>query len=174
LSKSIRLTVILLAIIGVTVAAYFGFFMGSSAPDLETGTDVGQLAPDFTLTDLQGNSFTLSSYRGKTVIVGFMSTTCHFCRVEMPELVRFHEEYKTKDVVLMSLDVRVGSTQSLRQFKEEFGAEWIFAPNADDVAREYKIFGIPTKFLIDPNGVIVWKKAGASTYAGLSSRVDEL
>ena len=57
--------------------------------NLETGILKGQLAPDFALTDLQGNTVGLTNLKGKKVLVNFWATWCPPCRVEMPHMKNF-------------------------------------------------------------------------------------
>jgi thiol-disulfide isomerase/thioredoxin len=68
-----------------------------------TGTDIGQLAPDFTLTDLQGEALKLSDFRGLSVLINFWASTCPYCREEMPMLQRLSEKYP--ELVVIGINV---------------------------------------------------------------------
>src|SRR6056297_1909138 len=62
---------------------------------LQTGGLVGNPAPDFTLTDMQGRSVSLSDYRGQVVLVNFWATWCPPCREEMPSMETLYREQRT-------------------------------------------------------------------------------
>jgi peroxiredoxin len=141
------------------------------------GTSIGELAPDFTLTDINGNEFSLSDFRGQVVVLDLMATWCYWCVVEMPELVAFYEDYGDRGVVMISVDVDPTETaDDLRSFAERFGAQWIFANDTMEarVGATYQVVGIPTKYVIDQNGIIRWKHTGATSYSTLASVVEEL
>lgn len=166
-----------ITIVVVTISALsigYTYLYNAQGASLEVGTDVGNLAPDFSLRNLQGETFSLSSYRGKVVIIDFMSTSCFYCMIEMPDLTDFYEEYQGKDLEILSLDIWPETEDQLRKFKEEFGAEWVFAAFADEVALDYKVTGIPTKYMIDEKGVIIWKQRGSSKISVLSEEVGKL
>ncbi|KXB06378.1 hypothetical protein AKJ53_00450 [candidate division MSBL1 archaeon SCGC-AAA382F02] len=139
------------------------------------GTKVGESAPDFTLTDIDGNTFSLSDYRDNVVILDFMATWCSWCVYEMPDLVKFHENYVSQGVVMLSVDVTTSETKAqLRSFKEEYGAEWTFARDTANVGTTYGVKGIPMKYMLNQDGVIVWKHSGATSYSTLESEVSKL
>jgi len=170
LSKYIIITVIAISALSIG----YTYLYNAQGASLEVGTDIGNLAPDFSLRNLEGETFSLSSYRGKVVIIDFMSTTCFWCMIEMPDLVNFYEEYKGKDIEILSLDISPETEDQLRKFKEGYGAEWVFAVLANEVALDYKVTGIPTKYMLDKKGFIVWKQLGASNFSVLSEEVDKL
>ncbi len=73
---------------------------------LEPAPEVGRLAPDFTLADLDGNQVSLSDFRGEAVFLNFWATWCPPCRAEMPEIEAIYQEYKNKDVVVIGVDIK--------------------------------------------------------------------
>lgn len=181
LASSIITIMVMGLIIGVVVGVYF---MTISSPEnsasgggenVSIGTDVGERAPDFTLTDIDGNEFSLSDYRDNVVILDFMATWCTWCVREMPDLVKFHDNYGSQGVVMISIDVTISETkEQLRNFKNGYGAEWTFARDTANVGTTYEVSGIPTKYMINQDGVIVWKHSGATSYSTLESEVSKL
>lgn len=84
------------------------------------------VAPPFTLTSIDGTTFSLNDYRGKVVVVTLVATWCHLCNEEMQELVQLRQEYP--DVVLITVSVDPTDTdETLRSFKERYNADWLFA-----------------------------------------------
>ncbi|WP_175614633.1 peroxiredoxin family protein, partial [Piscibacillus halophilus] len=72
-------------------------------PDESTvGLNIGSMAPDFELKNLEGETVKLSDYRGQKVMLNFWATWCPPCRAEMPDMQKFYEE---KDVVILGVDL---------------------------------------------------------------------
>lgn len=119
----------------------------------ETAPTLGYLAPDFTLQDLNGQSVSLSSFRGKPVLLNFWATWCPPCRKEMPELQEFHRRYGDQ-VVLVGVNWGEG-TSTVKRFLDQLGVSY---PNLIDERGTafvlYRLTGIPESFFIDPEGYL--------------------
>jgi thiol-disulfide isomerase/thioredoxin len=112
------------------------------------------MAPDFTLTTLDGDSITLSDFRGKTVFINFWATWCSPCRAEMPDIEAIYQEYKNKDVVVIGVDLGEDEDK-VRRFVQDGGYNWIFTlDEAVKVGSEYRVRAIPTSFFLDQDGII--------------------
>jgi thiol-disulfide isomerase/thioredoxin len=111
-------------------------------------------APDFTLRGLQGNAFTLSSLRGKVVLLDFWASWCGPCRVLMPDLERLHRELKSRglDVVAINVDE---PPEIVREFLSEnhYTFTELLDPHAE-VTRRYRARYIPTVVVIDTEGKV--------------------
>jgi len=80
----------------------------------------GMVAPDFSLTDIDGNVFRLSDFSGKVVLIDFMNTGCGSCRDQIPHFKVIHEEYGD-EVVIMSIAIDPHESEELlRSFIEQF------------------------------------------------------
>ena len=151
----------------------------SSTVDLDTekatiGVNVGDLAPDFTLIDLDGNQLSLSDFRGKMVFINFWATWCPPCRAEMPEMEAIHQEYKAEDVIVIGVDI-LESEDKVRQFIEHGGYSWTFVIDATGaVAADYNINVIPTSYFIDEEGIIRAVDFGAMTKRTIEARLAEM
>jgi peroxiredoxin len=113
------------------------------------------LAPDFTVIDTEGNSFSLTDFRGDVVLLEFMQTNSSECIEQVQYLKTLHSEFD-KDVVLISLSVDQNDTMDdLRQFRETYSTTWIYALNTSDVYTEkYHVTSVPNICLIDQGGFI--------------------
>src|SRR5882762_6373476 len=69
---------------------------------------IGQSAPSFKLTGLDGKSYSLEQFRGKYVVIHFAATWCPFCNAEAPHLEQLYKTYKEKDVQVFLVDVKEG------------------------------------------------------------------
>ncbi len=119
------------------------------------------LAPDFSLTDINGKTFTLSSLRGKIVVIDFWGSWCGWCIKGMPEMKKYYEKYKGK---LEIVGVDCGDTQEKwKSAVKELGLPWIHVYNPKgmgDITQTYGIQGFPTKFIVGKNGELLHTVVG--------------
>ncbi len=133
------------------------------APTPTEGTNVGNLAPDFQLYNLDGESVSLSDFRGKPVRINFWAIWCSACRSEMPYLQQVYEEWSTKRLVLLAINMGDNPSQ-VREFIQDQNFSFpVLLDTALDIAQKYNIRFAPTTFLIDKDGVIQNVKIGASS-----------
>ena len=137
-------------------------------------------APDFTLTDQDGNVHTLSDYKGKTVFLNFWATWCPPCRSEMPEIQKLYEEYGYNEGDLVVLGVAApnvgqeGDLDSVTAFLTE--NEYTFPvvmDNMGTVTFTYGIRAYPTTFMISEDGSIYGYVEGALTEDLMRSIVEQ-
>lgn len=144
---------------------------GAKAGELEPAPEAGHPAPDFALTDLDGNTVRLSDLRGKVVFINFWATWCPPCRAEMPEIEAVHQEYKDKGVVVIGVDISEPES-TVRQYIQRGGFTWtIVMDSTGEVARNYNIAAIPTSFFLDREGVIRAVNIGAMTKRAMEEKL---
>ncbi|RFZ92110.1 AhpC/TSA family protein [Mucilaginibacter conchicola] len=125
-------------------------------------TAIGSLAPDFTQNDVNGKPVSLSSFRGKYVLVDFWASWCGPCRQENPNVVKLFNKYKGKNFTILgvSLDKNTGKDAWLAAIKND-GLTWTQVSDLQFwnnlAAKLYNVQSIPANFLIDPQGKIVAK-----------------
>ena len=120
---------------------------------------VGDMAPDFTLMGTDGTEFTLSSQRGKVVMLQFTASWCGICRSEMPHIEsRIWQPHKNDtDFVLMGVD-REEPRETVIEYTEKLGTTYpMLLDDKGDVFAQYALrkSGITRNVLIDRNGRIV-------------------
>jgi len=118
-------------------------------------------AHGFTLPDINGKKVSLSEFKGKVVILNFWATWCGPCRAEMPSLNKLYIALKDKGLAVIAISVDT-SEKTVRPFIKEQKLSFPVLMDKDKAVSfdEYGIFGLPTTFLIDRNGMIVEKIPG--------------
>ncbi len=123
---------------------------------------IGNPAPFFSLTSLDGRRYSLESLRGKPILLNFWASWCVPCRLEMPLLEEFHREWASQGLVV--LGVNDEAPEIARRFLEEQG--YTFPTLADETnaaGRAYAVESIPTTVGIDKTGRVAFQHAGAQS-----------
>lgn len=133
-----------------------------TALDALRKTDIGAVAPDFTENDVNGKPVTLSSFRGKYVLLDFWASWCPPCRQENPNVVRAYNEFKDKNFTILSVSLdKPGDKASWLAAIKNDGLAWTQVSDLkfwdNEAAVLYQVTSIPSNFLIDPNGKIIAK-----------------
>ena len=132
---------------------------GGPAVTLEVAPRVGALAPDFTLSTLDGQEVSLGEMRGQSVLLCFWTTVCGYCRLQMPYLQEAFDQ-KGEEVRFIAIDIGE-SEPVVTQFAHDNGINFTIALDRDGaVGGTYNVRYRPTTFLIDGEGVIRYIKPG--------------
>jgi len=139
------LTFILLALISINNA------IDAAANDV---------APDFTLTDLDGKTITLADFEGKVIFVNFWATWCPPCRQEIPGFVEVYEKYKDKGFVIVGVAVSDKENKVIDYVKEN-DMTYPCAMGTNQIVQDYEPGNaIPATIVIDREGKIHHKHVG--------------
>lgn len=137
----------------------FGIFM------IGTTSVSAQSAPDFTLTNLEGQKVSLSDYKGKIIIVDFWATWCGPCKMEIPSFIKLQEDYKD-DVVVLGISLDQGGPKVVVPFAKKMNINYPIVYGDGTVVQAYGgIRGIPTTFVIDRDFNIQRKYVGYTGHA---------
>jgi peroxiredoxin len=125
---------------------------------LKAQVKVGQQAPEISLPDTKGNTTSLSSLKGKVVLVDFWASWCRPCRASIPAVIKLYNQYKTKGFEVFGVSI------------DEKKKDWLKAITQDNitymqvndkagwyakVTEAYGVNEIPATFLLDKKGEIV-------------------
>lgn len=152
---------------------------GASNPDsasAKVGLEIGNLAPEFDLKTLQGESGKLSDYRGKKVIINFWASWCPPCRAEMPEMVEFYKEYKNKNVEILGVNLtQADKVSDAKEFVKEFQVEFpILLDERLEAGNAYMVQTIPVSYILDSDGIIRKKYIGPMTHDWMVEQIESI
>jgi thiol-disulfide isomerase/thioredoxin len=143
----------------------------ASESDIPENPLQGKMAPQFTLKDTTGRKVSLADYKGKAVVVDFWATWCAPCKIEIPWLEQFHNQYASQGLEILGIsedDLDPDDKAKLLQEKKDIADKAAqlkinYPVLIDDasVSTPYGgVDGLPTTFFIDRNGKIVASTVG--------------
>jgi peroxiredoxin len=169
--------------IGPTGQGGFGAAPGATfyALGAETqGLQVGQRAPDFVgsangkevrLTDLDGRPVRIEDYRDRPLWINFWATWCPPCRQETPDLRAAYEANRGEGLALLAISIQE-PTADVRTFVTTYGLTYdIGLDPTGAVLGTYGVFGLPTHYFVDRNGVIRDRYFGPLTRQQMDERI---
>ncbi|MDD4525967.1 MAG: TlpA disulfide reductase family protein [Lachnospiraceae bacterium] len=119
---------------------------------------VGKAAPAFTLPDTAGVPVSLSSFKGKYVLVDFWASWCPYCRRENPNVVRVFNEYKDKNFTVLGVSLDKDKAKWMKAIADDKLA-WTHVSDLkywdSEIPALYAVRGIPANVLLNPDGVII-------------------
>ncbi|MFX1514388.1 MAG: cytochrome c biogenesis protein CcdA [Promethearchaeota archaeon] len=159
-SKIIIITSI--SIVGLILLHYLIAVIGTS------------IAPNFTLTDIDGNDFTLSNERGKVVVIDWFATWCEPCKDQLEYLKEIKTKYVTDNltIISISIDPNSDSVSDLRDYRSENAITWRILRDTGDIKSEYGAFFIPQIDIIDPNGQLSFSHIGVLNTAEMGKKIN--
>jgi cytochrome c biogenesis protein CcdA/peroxiredoxin len=128
-----------------------------------SGTNIGDVAPDFqTVTEI-GKTTRLSDYRGQVVLLNFWGTWCGPCRVEMPAFETAYNANKETGFTILAVNNR-DTPEAVAAFRGEFGLSFpLVMDDGAAIAKTYGVFSFPSTYVLNQHGVITARHFGALT-----------
>lgn len=134
---------------------------------------VGYRAPDFTLSTLNGEEFTLSEYRGQPVVLNFWATWCPPCRAEIPYFQEASVKYNGQ-VAIIGVDDGETAAQ-VAPFAREMGITYPLPIDEQSlVSRRYRVNSLPSTYFVDAAGIIQHLHIGLINQAVLEDQIEKL
>jgi peroxiredoxin len=117
-------------------------------------------APDFNLLDLDETRHSLSAYRGKVVVINFWASWCPPCRFELPSMQRAYIKLQKEGVVMLAINVGE-DVDTIFAFTADYPVTFPLLLDRDSsVTQAYPVVGLPTTFVVDPQGRLVYRAIG--------------
>ncbi|ADC52089.1 thiol-disulfide oxidoreductase (plasmid) [Alkalihalophilus pseudofirmus OF4] len=165
----IRTVTLLIMAIAIGYTFYSNFFS-----DADAAVRVGDEAPNFVLTDLNGNEVELEDYRGQGVFLNFWGTYCPPCEREMPYMENQYAIYKDQGVEILA--VNVGEPElTVQRFVERLNLTFpIPMDKGQQVLDRYGVIPLPTTFLINAEGEIINIITGGMTEQAIAQYMESI
>ncbi len=145
----------------------------SVAAPVRTSATVA-MAPEFSLTGVNGEQVRLSDFRGKVVLIDYWATWCAPCKIEIPKLVALQKKYANDGLQVIGISMDDGP-EPVRGFVRDFAINYPVAMGDVKVAEAYGgILGLPVAFLIDRKGHIYRKLVGDAEMQSVETDVQSL
>ncbi|MFK8795845.1 peroxiredoxin family protein [Planococcus plakortidis] len=147
-----------------------------SVPAETTGLAVGDIAPDFELATMDGETIRLSELRGQRVFVNFWATWCPPCRAEMPDMQQLYEEQDIPfEILAVNLTESEQNEQNIASFVEDFNLSFPILLDMDStIAEKYQVKAVPASYMIDTEGRIAFVAPGAMHYDMMAQEIKKM
>ncbi len=142
-------------------------------PSQPTAPYEGNLAPDFTLPGLSGDTLSLNDYRGKPILINFWASWCPPCRSELPALQAAYTKYGN-DIGFVAVDVKE-NRDTVAAFIDDMGLTFPVALDAEgQIAQLYEIRGTPTTVFVAADGTVTARHVGPLDEAAIDNYLGPL
>ena len=151
--------VIIVVAMVASLMLVFGLHMArrnSGQGDLPPGSLAGQVAPDFTLTSLDGRTIRLSDFRGKAVLLNFWATWCEPCKIEMPWFEELQKQYGPDGLQVLGVAMDDASQEDIAKFAKSMGVDYTIVIGKEGVGSAYGgVQFLPETFYIGRDGKVI-------------------
>ena len=129
-------------------------------------------APEINFTLLDGTRMSLSSMRGKPVLLNFWSTSCAPCRKEIPDLAKLHREFEPKGARFIGVSMSYDRPDQIIAFRQQYQIPYALSLDIDNViSSAFAVQAIPLTLLISQSGQIVHKQHGVIKVSEIRARL---
>ena len=133
---------------------------------------IGQPAPDFQATTVDGKVVRLSDFKGRPVWLTFGASWCQPCRAENPDIKAVYENAKASGLEVLAVFISEDGS-AVRDYADRVGLAYDKVADPDTtIASQYRILGIPSHFFIDGAGVLREMKIGSLDQAGMERAIE--
>jgi len=128
-------------------------------------------ADDFSLKTLNGGKVGLNGLRGKAVLLNFWATWCPPCIKEMPSMESLYQQYRSRGLVVLAVSLDKTSPEGVKAFVDKLGLHFTVLLDPDGLTSAlYSVSGVPYSFLINAEGQVMYKAAGAIDWVSPDAR----
>lgn len=183
--RVVPLALVAIALVAVVVVAFVVARVPSPLTNV-VGLEAGEIAPDFTITDVNGTGWSPHAHLGDVVLIDFMGVRCTVCDSEMRQgtLQSAYRNYSARGLSILSVDVgtALGTTNATEAWRFIHGVgvdgsrwepgAWPIALDTQGLATMYRSHDmLPMKYLVDRTGRIAWTNLGLTSPAEIDAAV---
>ena len=176
-AKYIVVLILVAGLVGGVSNNYIGDYLSNSSDEEKNDgtTDqvkVGKQAPDFTITNVDGNEFNLSDFKGeKVIVIEFMNTGCGTCHNFEKNVLKSYYNNTTMPSDVEIISVTQGN-EDRDKVAERAQGNWIYAIGSDEMTTAFEAERSPTVVIIDKEGIISFSKQGTLSEEDLEKEVN--
>lgn len=174
MNKMMKKIIFILTAIGLISIIFYGWrsylSFHNKAVEYKTNSNItinnkaigaGAKAPLFTLPALDGKNISLSSLKGKVVLLNFWASWCPPCLEEMPSLQVLYKKLQSKPFELLAVNIDEDGVSSALPVVQKLDLNFpILLDPPQETTRKYGTIGVPETYIIDTNGIVVEKIFG--------------
>lgn len=128
---------------------------------------------NFSFKDMDGKTHEFTDYKGKWVVVNYWAIFCPPCRVEIPDLIRFLDDNKSK-VSILGMDAGMDEIDRLKEFAEDQKINYPIIPTQNSTMNAFgEVAGLPSTYIISPDGELVDTHIGLLSYEQLDEYINK-
>lgn len=124
------------------------------------GIKQGDIAPEFTVTNLDGDTFTSEELKGKTIVITSSAAWCATCELEAKEFAPVYREFKDQDVLFITLDIDQRDTvEAIKAFQQKTNTSWHYGSITNNLKaiETFNLNAFEITYVINKDGLIVFK-----------------
>ena len=172
---------IVITIFGLAITGFYVANKGSGGVKPSSvasiGTNLGEIAPDFAITTIDGEKIKSSSLRGKIVVITSSAAWCPTCVMEAQQFASVYQKYKDKPVVFITVDVDPRDSKDfIQQFKIRNNTPWYYADaqGGAEIAQKYSFNRFEITYVLDRQGIIRFKDRVVTSSDKLNQEIQRL